>query len=181
MPGARHELRTAYALWLKERVAHLLTGQPDANPEDGIVWLQELTAALSIPGLASYRLSEDEILAVVTAAQKASSCEGTRSSSQTQKSPKSSLVRYRQGSRRAQGHCRNLAFSWWPEGRTLSTWIATRVSRARRTRSPGCPRNRASATTNCAQLPNDRCGSGRLLPPGRRGRNAKIACTQERR
>jgi alcohol dehydrogenase class IV len=64
------------ALLRMAEVAHLLTGQPDANPEDGIVWLQELTAALSIPGLASYRLSEDEIPAVVTAVQKASSMRG---------------------------------------------------------------------------------------------------------
>jgi alcohol dehydrogenase class IV len=54
----------------------LLTGQPDATPENGIVWLQELTAALSIPGLASYWLSEDEMSAVVAAAQNASSMRG---------------------------------------------------------------------------------------------------------
>ena len=64
------------ALLRMAEVALLLTGRPDANAEDGIVWLQELTAALSIPGLASYRLSEDEIPAVVTAAQKASSMRG---------------------------------------------------------------------------------------------------------
>jgi alcohol dehydrogenase class IV len=64
------------ALLRMAEVALLLSGQPDATPEDGIVWLQELTAALSIPGLASYRLSEDEIPAVVTAAQKASSMRG---------------------------------------------------------------------------------------------------------
>lgn len=64
------------ALLRMAEVALLLTGQPDATPEDGIRWLQELTAALSIPGLASYRLSEDEIPAVVTAAQKASSMRG---------------------------------------------------------------------------------------------------------
>ena len=64
------------ALLRMAEVALLLTGQPDATPEDGILWLQELTAALSIPGLASYRLSEDEIPAVVTAAQKASSMRG---------------------------------------------------------------------------------------------------------
>lgn len=64
------------ALLRMAQVALLLTGQPDATPEDGIRWLQELTAALSIPGLASYRLSEDEIPAVVTAALKASSMRG---------------------------------------------------------------------------------------------------------
>jgi alcohol dehydrogenase class IV len=54
-------------------VATLLTGQPDAAPEDAIGWLRDLTAALSIPGLASYGLDEAEIPAVVAAAQKASS------------------------------------------------------------------------------------------------------------
>jgi alcohol dehydrogenase class IV len=64
------------ALHRMVEVATLLTGQPDATPENGIVWLQELTAALSIPGLASYQLSEDEIPAIVTAAQNASSMRG---------------------------------------------------------------------------------------------------------
>ena len=57
-------------------MATLLTGRPEASPEDAIAWLQELTAALSIPGLASYRLNEEEIPAMVTAAQKASSMRG---------------------------------------------------------------------------------------------------------
>jgi alcohol dehydrogenase class IV len=57
-------------------VAALLTCQSHANPEDAIAWLQELTAALSIPGLASYGLDEAEVPAVVTAAQKASSMRG---------------------------------------------------------------------------------------------------------
>ena len=64
------------ALLRMAEVAILLTGQPDADLEDAIAWLQELTAALSIPGLASYKLSEEEIPAVVTAAQKASSMRG---------------------------------------------------------------------------------------------------------
>jgi len=54
-------------------VATLLTGRPDADPEDAIGWLQELTTALSIPGLMSYGLDDAEIPAVVAAAQKASS------------------------------------------------------------------------------------------------------------
>jgi alcohol dehydrogenase class IV len=64
------------ALLRMTEVATLLTSQPDASPEDAIAWLQELTAALAIPGLASYRLIEDEIPAMVTAAQKASSMRG---------------------------------------------------------------------------------------------------------
>ena len=57
-------------------VANLLTGRSDATAEDAIAWLQELTGALSIPGLASYGLSHDQIDAVVTAAQNASSMRG---------------------------------------------------------------------------------------------------------
>ena len=56
-------------------VASLLTGRPDATPEEAIGWLQDLTTALSIPGLASYGLDDDEIAEVVAAAQKASSME----------------------------------------------------------------------------------------------------------
>ena len=57
-------------------VATLFTGRPDATAEDAISWLQELTAVLSIPGLASYGLAEAEIDAVVAAGQKASSMRG---------------------------------------------------------------------------------------------------------
>jgi alcohol dehydrogenase class IV len=57
-------------------VATLLTGRPDATAEDAISWLQELTAVLSIPGLASYGLDDAQVDAVVTAAQKASSMRG---------------------------------------------------------------------------------------------------------
>ena len=54
-------------------VATLLTGRADARPEDGIAWLQDLTEALAIPGLASYGLAEGEVAAVVAATQRASS------------------------------------------------------------------------------------------------------------
>ena len=57
-------------------VATLLTGQPDAPSEDAIAWLRRLTTALSIPGLASYGLDQNEIAPVVMAAQKASSMRG---------------------------------------------------------------------------------------------------------
>jgi alcohol dehydrogenase class IV len=64
------------ALRRMDEVAALLTDRPDATPEDAIVWLEELTSALSIPGLASYGLDQDKITAVVAAAQKASSMRG---------------------------------------------------------------------------------------------------------
>jgi alcohol dehydrogenase class IV len=65
------------ALARMTEVASLLTGHPEATPEEAIGWLQDLTTALSIPGLASYGLDDDaEIAEVVTAAQKASSMRG---------------------------------------------------------------------------------------------------------
>ncbi|HEX7209392.1 MAG TPA: iron-containing alcohol dehydrogenase [Propionibacteriaceae bacterium] len=65
------------ALARMTEVASLLAGQPDATPEEAIGWLQDLTTALSIPGLASYGLDDDaEISEVVAAAQKASSMRG---------------------------------------------------------------------------------------------------------
>jgi alcohol dehydrogenase class IV len=64
------------ALHRMVELAALLTGRPDATPEDAIAWLQDLTAALTIPGLASYGLDEAGIEAVVAAAQKASSMRG---------------------------------------------------------------------------------------------------------
>jgi alcohol dehydrogenase class IV len=64
------------ALTRMTEVASLLTGRPDATPEEAIGWLQDLTTALSIPGLASYGLDDDEIAEVVAAAQKASSMRG---------------------------------------------------------------------------------------------------------
>ena len=54
-------------------LATLLTGRPDARPEDGIAWLQDLAAALEIPGLDRYGLTDDGAGAVVAAAQQASS------------------------------------------------------------------------------------------------------------
>jgi alcohol dehydrogenase class IV len=54
-------------------LAAVLTGQPEATPEDGIRWLSGLTAALSIPGLASYGLDRAAIAQVVSDTQRASS------------------------------------------------------------------------------------------------------------
>ena len=65
-----------FALQRIAEVASLLTGRPEASPEDAIAWLAELTAAMSIPGLASYGLNQHAIATVVTAAQRASSMRG---------------------------------------------------------------------------------------------------------
>jgi alcohol dehydrogenase class IV len=57
-------------------LAVLLTEAPLATPEDAIGWLRGLTAALSIPGLASYGLDQAEIPQVVVGSQRASSMRG---------------------------------------------------------------------------------------------------------
>ena len=72
----RERAREDPALPRMTEVATLLTGLPEATPEDAIAWLQELTTALSIPGLASYGLNQDEIAPMVAAAQEASSMRG---------------------------------------------------------------------------------------------------------
>ena len=72
----RERAREDPALPRMTEVATLLTGLPEATPEDAIAWLQELTAALSIPGLASYGLNQDEIAPMVAAGQQASSMRG---------------------------------------------------------------------------------------------------------
>ena len=72
----RERAREDPALPRMTDVATLLTGLPEATPEDAIAWLQELTAALSIPGLASYGLNQDEIAPMVAAGQQASSMRG---------------------------------------------------------------------------------------------------------
>jgi len=72
----RERAREDPALPRMTEVATLLTGLPEATPEDAIAWLQELTTALSIPGLASYGLNQDEIAPMVAAGQQASSMRG---------------------------------------------------------------------------------------------------------
>jgi alcohol dehydrogenase class IV len=57
-------------------IAALLTGKPEATAEAGISWLRDLTRTLAIPGLASYGLSNTDIVPVVAAAQRASSMRG---------------------------------------------------------------------------------------------------------
>jgi alcohol dehydrogenase class IV len=76
LTALRDRVASDPALERMAEVATLLTGQPEASAEAAITWLQDLTSALSIPGLASYGLNEAEIDAVVTAAQNASSMRG---------------------------------------------------------------------------------------------------------
>jgi alcohol dehydrogenase class IV len=69
-------------------VATLLTGRSDATAEDAIAWLQELTGALSIPGLASYGLGHDGSMLSWRLLRTPPACEEIRLSSVIKKSAK---------------------------------------------------------------------------------------------
>jgi alcohol dehydrogenase class IV len=57
-------------------VARLLTGRPDAAPEDGAEWVAELCQALAVPGLSSHGLRADALETAVAKSRKASSMRG---------------------------------------------------------------------------------------------------------
>jgi len=57
-------------------LAAMLTGRPDATAADGIAWIESLTRALEIPGLARYGLTADRIADLVAKARVASSMKG---------------------------------------------------------------------------------------------------------
>jgi alcohol dehydrogenase class IV len=56
-----------------QEVAVLLTGRPDARAEDALAWVEELRAALRVPGLGRYGLTAAEVPALVAKAKAASS------------------------------------------------------------------------------------------------------------
>ena len=53
--------------------ARMLTGRPDATVEDGIDWIRETVAALSIPGLAALGVRPEDADEIVAKARTASS------------------------------------------------------------------------------------------------------------
>jgi alcohol dehydrogenase class IV len=59
-----------------ETVARLLTGKPDAVPEEGVEWVRELCAELQIPPLSSYGIQEQDVPTLVEEASRASSTKG---------------------------------------------------------------------------------------------------------
>ena len=64
------------ALRRYETVARLLTGEPDATPEDGFAWVRQLCQELQIPPLGSYGLQDRDIPILVEKASRASSTKG---------------------------------------------------------------------------------------------------------
>jgi alcohol dehydrogenase class IV len=72
----RSRLPESPALERLAEVARLLTGRPDASPEDGAAWVAELCQTLSIPGLGQHGLCAAGIPAVIPKARAASSMKG---------------------------------------------------------------------------------------------------------
>jgi alcohol dehydrogenase class IV len=56
-----------------QEVAALLTGRPDARAEEALAWVEDLRAALRVPGLGRYGLTAAEVPALVAKAKAASS------------------------------------------------------------------------------------------------------------
>jgi alcohol dehydrogenase class IV len=59
-----------------DEIARLLTQRPDAKPEDGILWVEELVSELQIPRLAAYGMGGADIDELLDKAEKASSMKG---------------------------------------------------------------------------------------------------------
>jgi len=59
-----------------DEVAQILTGTATARATDGIVWVQDLCAALKVPPLAEFGLKEADLPTVVAKSEKASSMKG---------------------------------------------------------------------------------------------------------
>ena len=59
-----------------DEVARILTGRSTTGASDAVAWIQELCAALGLPGLRRYGLSENDFPAVAAKAKNASSMKG---------------------------------------------------------------------------------------------------------
>ncbi len=68
--------RGGEALIRYAEVARILTGRPDAAPEDGIQWVDEVCRTLRIPPLRAYGIQPGDVAALVEGAAKASSMKG---------------------------------------------------------------------------------------------------------
>lgn len=57
-------------------VAQLLTGDAQARPEDGVVWVRQLAESLHVPGLTAYGITESDYPLLIEKAAVASSMQG---------------------------------------------------------------------------------------------------------
>ena len=59
-----------------DEAARLVTGDAGATAADGVAWIQELCAALAMPGLRQFGLKEEDFPEIVAHSQRASSMKG---------------------------------------------------------------------------------------------------------
>jgi alcohol dehydrogenase class IV len=64
------------ALHRFDAAAGMLTGNPNATASDGVAWIQELCAALNVPPLSAYGMSQADIPTVAEKSSNASSMQG---------------------------------------------------------------------------------------------------------
>jgi len=64
------------ALARYDEIAAIITGKAEARAADGLAWVQDLCAALEVPGLAEFGLKQQDFAEVVAKAQKSSSMKG---------------------------------------------------------------------------------------------------------
>ena len=74
--GSRARAPQGETLHRYEAVARLLTGRPDAVPEDGVEWVRHLCRELQIPPLSSYGIQEKDVPTLVEKASRANSTKG---------------------------------------------------------------------------------------------------------
>jgi alcohol dehydrogenase class IV len=74
----RRDASDASELFLSryDEVARILTGRSNAIAEDGIAWIKDLCAALKVPALSIFGLSEEQFPELVARSKKASSMQG---------------------------------------------------------------------------------------------------------
>jgi alcohol dehydrogenase class IV len=75
LDGLRRRGDTAVVGRFRE-VAVLLTGHPDATPDDAVAWVAELVAELGVPPLSAYGMTTADIPEAVAKARRASSMRG---------------------------------------------------------------------------------------------------------
>ena len=61
------------ALERSREIARVLTGDREASPEDGLMWVAQLVQSLQIPRLAAYGISASDVADIVAKAARASS------------------------------------------------------------------------------------------------------------
>ncbi len=64
------------ALKKHEEVARIVTGNPEAKPDDGLHWIKNLSRQMFVPGLAAFGITETDFPILVEKSKRASSMKG---------------------------------------------------------------------------------------------------------